>query len=245
MKKTAFISDLLFTLFLSFCLSVVVFRLLGLPFLPSVLLGAVCSALTTLGIGAYLFYRRKKYYLKRSDEAQKNKLLTHLSLLSTEKKLQFFRNVFPNARFQNSRIITDKETYFLCFHFASVNKDETARCTHLKTTKRKILLCDKIDDDALALCFSFDIEVWTGERVYQFIKDCQALPTQFLGEESGKGKFKIRLCFAKSNARRFLISGAFILLASLFTPFPLYYQWFGVILLGIATCIRVFGYTSP
>lgn len=245
MRKTAFISDLLFTLLLSFFLSVVIFRLMRVSFAPSVFLGGVCSALSTLGIGTYLSYRRKKYYLKRSDEAQKNKLLTHLVLLSADKKLQFFRSIFPNARFQNLRIITDKETYFLCFHFSPVTKDEVVQYTHLKTPKRKILLCNQIDNDAFSLCSTFDIEVWAGERVYLFIKEHQALPIEFLGEEKAKRKFKLRLCFAKSNARRFLISGVFILLASLFTPFPLYYQLFGALLLCISAGIRIFGYTSP
>ncbi|MBR2023796.1 MAG: hypothetical protein IJ996_04710, partial [Clostridia bacterium] len=94
MKKTAFISDILFTLLLSFLLSVVLFRLIGVRFFPALLLGAVCASLTALGVGAYLIHRRKRYFLKRSDETKKNKLLTHLALLSGERKTQFFRDIF-------------------------------------------------------------------------------------------------------------------------------------------------------
>lgn len=247
MKKTAFISDILFTLLLSFFLSVVIFRLLGIGFFLALLLGAVCAVLTTLGVGAYLIHRRKRYFLKRSDETQKNKLLTHLALLPSERKTQFFRDVFPeeNVRVHPLRIVTGDEVYFLAFHFSPVTQDEVATFSHLKTAKKKIILCGEIEDVALALCARLQIEVQTGEKVYRLVQAKNALPSQFLGEETAqtKRKFRFRLCFAKSNSRRFLVSGALILLASVFTPFPLYYWIFGIILLCVSACIRIFGYS--
>ncbi|MBR2023751.1 MAG: hypothetical protein IJ996_04480, partial [Clostridia bacterium] len=131
------------------------------------------------------------------------------------------------------------------FHFSPVTQDEVATFTHLKTAKKKIILCGEIDDVALALCTRLQIEVQTGETVYRLVQAKNALPTQFLGEETAQSKRKwhLRLCFAKSNARRFLISGALILLASVFTPFPLYYWVFGSILLCVSACIRIFGYS--
>ena len=247
MKKTAFISDILFTLLLSFLVSVVLFRCIGVRFIPSVLLGAICSTLTTLGIGAYLMHRRKRYFLKRSDETLKNKLLTHLALLSCERKTQFFRALFPdeNVRAQNLRILTADTVYFLAFHFSPVTQDEVAAFTHLKTAKKKIVLCGEIEDSALSLCSRLQIGVQTGEAVYRLVRSKNALPTQFLGEETPQTKraFRFRLCFAKSNSRRFLLCGTLILLASLLTPFPLYYWIFGLILLCVAACIRIFGYS--
>ena len=177
----------------------------------------------------------------------KNKLLTHLSLLTAEKKTVFFRNVFPQQDMRRGllKIFTPDAVYFLAFHFMPVQQDEVASFSHLKTSKRKVLLCGEIEDQALALCMRLHIEVQTGESVFRLVQSQNAMPEVFLGEETPvhKHKRKFRLCFAKNNSKRFFTSGALILLASLFSPFPLYYWLFGSILLTASAVIRIFGYS--
>lgn len=247
MKKTAFISDILFTFLVAFLLSTVFFRFLSLAFVPALVLGALCGTLSALGVGAYLLHRRKRYFLKRSDEALKNKLLTHLALLSNERKTRFFQALFAeeNARYTKLKIYTEKAVYFLPFHFSPVLEDEVASFARLRTSKQKILLCGEIEERALALCMRLQIQVLTGEEVYRLVRSKNALPAEFLGEETpvNKHKRQFRLCFSKANSKRFLVSGALIILASLFTPFPLYYWLFGGLLLTVSAVIRIFGYS--
>lgn len=247
MKKTAFISDILFTFLSAFLFSTIFFRALGVGFLPALFLSLPCGLLTATGVGAYLLHRRKRYFLKRSDEALKNKLLTHLALLTDEQKTRFFLDLFPESETRRSllKIFTADAVYFLAFHFAPVTQDEVAGFARLKTSKRKILFCGEIDERALALCMRLSIDVQTGESVFRFVQKNDALPKAFLGEETpvNKRNRKFRLCFAKTNAKRFFVSGALILLASFLTPFPIYYWSVGGVLLTVSAVIRIFGYS--
>lgn len=250
MKKFAFISDIIFTFFVCFLFTLCLFRYVGVTLLPALLLATLCGALTAFAVGSILQYRRKTYFLKRTDESQKQKLLLHLALLSDEKKTEFFKNALslgcelPVNRFGRGRIYTQEEFYFLKFPLAPVTADEIASLSRLKTKKKKILLCAQIEDAAFSLCNRLDIEVRTGEWVYTFLKSQNALPTSYLGEASAavKNKRRFRLWFSRSNAKRFLACGALILLFSRLTPFYYYYLLLGVLLLIAAVFVRIFGY---
>lgn len=249
MKKLAFISDLIFTFFVSALLSLCLFRFIRMGTGLSLLLACVCGVLTTLSVGAFLLSRRKNLHLKKSDETKKQKLLLHLALLSDNAKTEFFRDLYsrsgaPAKRFGTLRLHTDEEFYFLHFKLSPVAADDVAAYARLKTGKKKILLCSQIEPAARELCLRLDITVKTGDDVYVSVKEANALPEKFLGDEAPvkKRKVRLKLWFAKSNARRFLVSGGMILLVSLLTPYFYYYLVFGLILLLAAVFIRVFGY---
>lgn len=248
MKKSAFYSDLLFTFFAVGIFTLCLFRYFRISLPVCILLSIVCGALAACAVGAFLAARRKTYFLKKSDEAQKEKLLLHLVLLSDEQKTNYFYNVLRKThaetrRFSRLRVATDERFYFLLFQFSPVSADQVAACSRLKTSKQKTLLCRTVDPEAERLCKNLGIEIFTGAEVYAMLKNADSLPKAYLGETAPqeKRKRRFRLCCAKSNARRFLLSGVLILLASLFTPFPYYYLIFGCLLLVAALFIRVFG----
>ncbi len=249
MKKFAFLSDILFTFFVSATLSLVFFRYLHVGLTSSLLLALLCGGLTALAVGAILAARRKQLYLKKSDETLKQKLLLHLALLSDEKKTEYFRDVLsteeePANRFGKLRIFTKREFYFLKFTLSPLSADEIPNLARLKTGKKKILLCSRLEDTAAELCRRLHIEVRTGEWVYERLKTLNALPETYLGEDTSaqKRKNRLRLCFARKNAKRFLVGGALVLLLSRLTPFYLYYLLLGGILVLAAVFIRIFGY---
>lgn len=247
MKKSAFISDLLFTFFSGFLLSLCFFRYLGISFALSLVLSILCGALLLCGVGAYLSSKRKSFFLKRSDEAQKQRLLTHLALLTDNKKTTFFEKIFQaegGEKISSLRIRTNDCIYFLHFRFSPVTADEIASLFRLKTKRRKIILCDRIEENASILAHNLGVEYKTAEEVYTLIKEKDALPESYLGQESAESKRNkfIRLCFAKSNAKRFFISSLLLLATSLITPFPYYYVSFGAILLIVAVLLRIFGH---
>ena len=250
MKKSAFISDLIFTFSLSFLFTLCVFRYFHLSLVGATLLGFVCGILAAGAVGALLQSKRKMLFLKKSDEAQKEKLLTHLSLLGDEQKTSFFHQAFSksNASVRRSgrlRLFSDEAFYFLRFHFAPVTADEVASAARWKTAKKKFLLCSEIEESAAALCKKLDIELWTGEKIYVALKESDALPKTYFGEENAekRSKRKLRLCFSKRNAKSFFVGGALLLLSSLFTPFPYYYLIFGTLLFLASALIRIFGYS--
>lgn len=247
MKKFAFLSDLLFTFFVSGVFTLVWFRYLQVNLPSALFLSGVCGGLTTLAVGAFLARRRKNLYLNKSDERLKQKLLLHLALLSDEEKTDYLVSALstgenPLHRFGKLRLFTPTEFYFLRFTLNPLTLDEIPNLARLKTSKKKILLCGQIEDAALALCRRLNIEVKTGEWIFKQLKNRNALPDEYLGDEpQKKPKHPFKLWFARANAKRFLLSGTLVLLLSRLTPFSIYYLLCGCALLLTAVFVRIFG----
>ena len=251
MKKIAFLSDILFTFFVSFLFTLLFFRHLRLAVWLAVMLASLCGALVAFSVGAYLHSKRKNVFEKKSEALQKEKLLFHLALAGDESNAEFFKTLLLNGenppaeikRTGKNRLTTPNEVYFFQCTFAPVTADDAAAFTRLKTKRQKILFCHKLDEDARKVCDCFHIRVLTSDDVFALAKAADALPQVFLGEnpqEKGK-KRTFKLWFSKSNSRRFLLSAVLILLLSRLTPFPYYYIVFGVLLLCAAVFTRIFG----
>lgn len=248
MKKSAFISDLIFTFLSTLLFTLCLFRYLKIELFVAVLLSVFCGGLASLSVGAFMQSRRRTYFLKKSDEIQKEKLLRHLLFLSDKEKTRFFiqrlsTTEFPAKKFGSLRIYTQDALYNLRFSFTPVGVDEVLRFSRVNTKKQKILFCNTIEDAAKSLALDLEIQVFTGERVYAFLKENDGLPQVFLGEKvKQNGKRKCKLWFSKANARRFLLAATLTLLTAFISPFPYYYILFGGILLLAALCIRILGY---
>ena len=245
MKRSAFLSDLIFSFFSAFLFSLCLFRFWKIGLLLSFVLSLLCGTLTAASIGAYLQHKRKAVFLKHSDEREKEKLLLHLAFLSDEGKTKFFLDRLSQTeasvkRSGRLRLYTDEAFYFLRFSIAPVTSDEVLQCARLKTKKKKFLLCAKIEESAYTLAQRFDIKTLTGEQVYALLKEKNALPTEYLCEEKPKNK-RWRLWLARANAKRFLVASALVLLTAFLSPFPYYYFVFSALLLLCAVFIRIFG----
>lgn len=247
MKKTAFLLDILFTFLSGGLACLCFFRYLSVTLWLAILLSVLCGLLAAFAVGAIMHLRRKTTFLKSSDERIKQKLLLHLALLSDKEKTEFFKGVL-NCRSPSKssalRLYDEENLYFLKFKLSPVTADEVAALSRLKTNKQRVLLCAEIEDGAKTLCQRLQIQVQTGDAVYQRLKEQDALPQEYLGGEDQDGKRSRRkiLYFSKSNAKRFLVSGALVLALSFLTPFPYYYLLFGGILLLAALLVRIFGY---
>ncbi len=249
MKRIAFISDLIFTFCVGFVFTLVVFRYSGVEFFTSLFLAALCGGLIAAAVGAVLQSKRKNLYLKKSEEEEKRKLLLHLALLSDEKKTEYLQTALfcgedEARRFGKLRLFDKTHFYFLRFSLNPLSADEIPVLARLKTGKKKVLLCAQIEESAAELCSRLDIEVKDGEWTYRRLKELNALPDRYLGEPapSQPVKRKLKGWFSKKNAKRFLVSGALILLLSRLTPYYAYYLFFGISLLGASVFVRIFGY---
>ncbi len=248
MKKFAYLSDVLFAFFLSGVCTLVFFRYLRIGLPLALLLSLLCGGLTALATATLLKAKRKNLYLKKSQESLREKLLLHLALLSDEEKTRLFQTLLSSAeeplgRFGKLRIFNRTEFFFLKFSLSPLSVDEIPNLARLKTGKKKILLCGRIEEHALSLCTRLDIEVRTGDWVYLLFKERNALPSEFLGESAAPvPKKKVKLWFSKRNAKRFLTCGGVLLLLSRLTPFYYYYLLLGGCLLLASLFIRIFGY---
>ena len=248
MKRSAFISDIIFAFFIAFICTIFLFRYAGLHLLPAFCLAAICGLLTACATFTLLQSKRKTLFLKRSDEAQKTKLLFHLACLSDEEKTNFFLQRLssdtPVKRFNRLRLISDAHFYLVHFTFAPVTADEVAAFSRLKTNKQKVLLCSTIEDEAYALAEKLNVRTLTGNEVYAMLKDNDGLPERYLGDETPdkKRKRRLELWFSRKNAKPFLTAAALTLVTAFVSPFPYYYFVFGGILLLLSVIIRIFGY---
>ena len=245
MKKSAFISDILFTFFLVGIFTLCLFRYLRFPLSAAALLSGLCGALAAVAIGMTLFLRQKNMLSKKSDELQKQKLLLHLALLPDKEKTELFCRALDGRAFGKLRFLAQDKAYLIRFTLAPLSADAVAEASRVKTAFPKAVLCAEAEESAVRLCARLGIELKTGEYSYSLLKNANALPTQYLGDEQPEKKMKKRLhfCFARRNAKRFFTGGTLILLTSLISPFPLYYLIFGSVLLVVSAVIRIFGYT--
>lgn len=248
MKRFALISDLIFTFTVSGLFALCLFRFLTLPLWLAILFALLCGALITLSVGAWLRSKRKTAFLKKSDEAVREKLFLHLALSNDRARTEFCAKLLdqtaePPQR-GKARLITQADVYFIQFDFSPVSADEIARHARYKTQRKKHLICARIQEDALALAKRLDIRVLCGNELFLAAKGADALPERYLGEENAEKRTKrrLKLWFAKANSRRFLISAALILLVSTFTPFVYYYLLLAVCLLLVSVFTRIFGY---
>ena len=248
MKKSAFISDILFAFIVAFTFAICLFRFLGLRLWLSFSFAVLCGGLIALSTKAFLQKERNLFFLKKSEEAQKERLLLHLALLSKEQATEFFMRLYakqtPVHRFSRTLFSSDTAFYCVKCNFQPVTADEIGDFYRLKTAKQRVLICSQIEQTASELCKRLQIQVKQADDVYRQVKENDAFPKQFLGEEQAvnKRERQIKLCFSKSNSKRFLLSGSLLLFTSLLTPFPYYYLVFGSVLLLAATVIRIFGY---
>ena len=251
MKKTAFLSDILFTFFLVWIATLCLFRHIKIPLIAAIVLAAVCGLLSACVHAKLLQSKRKTVLLKRSNAALKEKLSLHLSLLGDEEKTNLFIRALsamenaPVKRVGKLRLQSETRLYFLCFRFAPVTTDDVARYSRYPSDRQKTLVCERIEESALDLCTRLHIEVHAGDFAFGLLQSQNALPETYLCDElpKDKRKHRLRLCFARSNAKRFLTSATLILLLSLITPFPYYYLIFGGVLLLLALFVRIFGYS--
>ena len=248
MKKSAFISDILFAFIVAFTFAICLFRFLRLPLWLSFTLAFLCGLLVSLATKAFLQKKRNLFFLKKSEEKQKENLLLHLALLSKEQATDFFMRLYAKEkivrRFSRTLFSSDCEFFCVNCNFQPVTADEIGDFYRLKTSKQRVLICSQIEQTASKLCEKLDIQIKQADDIYRLVKENDAFPKRFLGEKpsGNKREKQLKLCFAKSNSKRFLLSGSLLLFTSLLTPFPYYYLIFGSLLLLTATVIRIFGY---
>ena len=75
MKKSAFISDILFAFAVTFIPALCLFRYLRIPLSASLLFAAAAGILVALPVWLFLDRKREKLFLKKQDEETMEKLI--------------------------------------------------------------------------------------------------------------------------------------------------------------------------
>ncbi len=250
MKKFrfAFFADLLFYGACAFLFSLVLLRFYGVPLWLS-LLTAGMLAIAVDGVAFLLMYRAdRKKYLGKKEREERDALLLHLALERPERVRAALLSAFladgKNAHCEGDDLSADGLPLVPLFTMEPVGADEIARLLRAYGKTPFSLACNALTADAEKLCLAFGIAVYRKDEIYALFSRTGTTPSPLIcGEIPRKTvKQKLRRSFSKNNARPFFVSGALLLIMSLFTFFPLYYVISGGILLFCSVALRLFGY---
>lgn len=251
MKKLdlATVADVLFYSACAFVFSLCVMRYYALP-LWIALLCAIAFALAAGGICFLLTYRKKnKNFLSKREKEKRETLLLHLALENPEKVrfalLGAYRADGREARLEGETLIADGIPVIPLFTMEPVGADAIALLIRLYGKQPFSVACNALSADAEKLLLSFGLKAERGDDIYSLFTRTGTTPAPLICGEIPRKTVKQRLhrAFRKTNARPFFISGALLLLMSLFVFFPLYYVIAGSVLLACAVAVRLFGYT--
>ena len=251
MKKTAILSDAVFLFSAAFLPILCLMR-----YHRFTLASAFLSALL-LGIAAAFFYlalarkKRGTLTLRKREQEEKEDVLFALAMLGKKPLADLFLSVYLKKderaqlkRYGSSYAVAFDE--FVCFPVFSVCELSLTEVQHIfriHTAKRKKIICNKLSDQARALCDKLSLSVLEDDEVYRLIKE-SGVPVLFEGatsERTPKFKRVFKRAALKKNAKRFLFSGGMLFALSLISPYPVYYLLFGGILTATALLLRLIG----
>jgi hypothetical protein len=208
----------------------------------SIIFGLAAAVL--FGALAFIYIRKKqgRKLVSRHDEKQKNLLSLHLSVCPFAEVQDMF-SALLDGKISGKNLTADGKIYFLKFCLSPLSPDDIAGVIKSKSQLKKVVLCNKISVDALALADNFLIEVTTLDSLYSLLKQKDLLPKEYIFNGVKKPRFfaRIKSSFRKNRARPLFISGLCLLLFSYFTFFPAYYIVFGGLLLLLSLLCRLFG----
>ncbi len=246
--RFADLSDLLFYTVCAFVFSLSILRFYEAP----LWLSCVCAAAIALSVGAIVFlllYRsHRKKLLSKKEREEQEALLLHLALEQPERvRAALLAALLADGRAAHCEkdvLSLDGTPLVPLFQMEPVGADEIALLLRKYGKEPFLIACNALSADAEKLLSSFGLKALCGEEVYSLFSRTQTVPSPLIcGEIPRKTvRQKLRRSFSKSNARPFFVSGALLLLMSLFTFFPLYYVISGGILLFCAVAVRLFGY---
>lgn len=250
MKKTAFISDVLFTFIGTGVCTLCLFRYLQIDLPSAYALSSLCGILAAIAAFCLLKSKRNAFRFKKTEEKRKEAFLLHLALLSDKQKTDYFLSLFAReenvARLGTLRFYSDQNLYQIHYAFSPLSEEKVAAFARFKTNKRKILLFRTAQSEAVSLASRLGIDLYTPDDVYARALREDCFPKDYSTTETKAIKttraFSHR--FTKHSGKRFLLSGVFLLGLSFLTPFSYYYLCIGGILLLCAVLLRIFGKES-
>lgn len=151
-------------------------------------------------------------------------------------------NKTPYAQIKDQTVRTQDGDNFLKFQFEKVTADEL--CPVIRTLgEHKTVYAAGFTDEACKLAESFGVTLKDANDVYSLVKESGCMPEHLIEPPKEKNGFKEKFAFRirKSAWRGYAFSGAFLLLFSLITIFPVYYIISGGVLLLLSALIRFFG----
>lgn len=244
MKLFPIAADALFYASCCFLLVLGVLRYFGTP-LPLALPAAAAAALA-IGTAVFLIKqkRQNKKYLGGAEERKRAALMTHLALAPPEEikalLLHALETNGQQAELKEGELVLNGRPAALLFRMAPASQDDVAALVRTYGSKFT-LICSDLSPEADELTRSLSVPTIRTDKLYSVLKETDSIPEKLLppvpSRKSRRERF--RAVFKKSNARPFFVSGALLLLMSLFALFPVYYLAAGSALLLLSAGLRL------
>ena len=210
-------------------------------------LGFAIASCILFGALSFLYISKKqnKKLLISKDEKQKKLLSLHLSLSSDEYIADLFEKCLSTKddkpESKNGKLIIGENAYFYNFKMQPISEDDVAKVIKVNCKQTKIIICNRVSAEGLALCENFLIEVKQIDYVYDLLKEKQLLPEKYVYEGQQKIGIlkKIKARFSRRICAPLFWSGLGLLALSYFTFFPIYYIISGSIMLILSAVTLV------
>lgn len=210
------------------------------------------ATMIALAVGAALFLllsgRHNKRALSKRQREEKEKLMLHLTLEQDDAVRTLLANALradgKEVTMQDDTMLLEDTPLIPVFTMQPVSADTVARMLKTYGKSPFLLACNALTPEAERLLTSFSRTAIPGEEIYALFSRTDTIPeTLICGEIPRRtARTRLRIAFSKRNAYPFFVSGAGLLVMSLFVFFPIYYLVTGSILLIASVCIRAFGY---
>lgn len=242
MKQLPVAADAVFYAACTFLPILCILRYFGAPVWLSILAAGALAACVGLAVFLLESRTRGKRQLSARQARERDALLLHLALAPARETEELLRRAHKKEQ-QTEQTSgqtpeNDAAIEFL-FTLEPLSADRLASLIRARG-EQFTLFCSELSPAAEKLTKTFPITVIRGDEVYRLLTETGELPERFLGTTPRPSRReRLRALFTRNSAKPFFVSGALLLLMSLFTIFPVYYLAAGSLLLLLSVGLRI------
>ena len=242
MKQLPVAADAVFYAACTFLPILCILRYFGAPVWLSILAAGALAICVGLAVFLLESRTRGKRLLSARQARERDALLFHLALAppgETEELLQRAHKKEQQTEQTSGHPPANDAPVEFLFTLEPLSADRLASLIRARG-EQFTLFCSELSPAAEKLTKTFPITVIRGDEVYRLLSETGELPERFLGTTPRPSRReRLRTLFTRNSAKPFFVSGALLLLMSLFTIFPVYYLTAGSLLLLLSIGLRI------
>ena len=242
MKQLPVAADAIFYAACTFLPILCILRYFGASVWLSILAAGALAICVGLAVFLLESRTRGKRLLSARQARKRDALLFHLALAPARETEELLRRAHKKAQQTEQTSghppANDAPVEFL-FTLEPLSADRLASLIRARG-EQFTLFCSELSPAAEKLTKTFPITVIRGDEVYRLLSETGELPERLLGTTPRPSRReRLRALFTRNSAKPFFVSGALLLLMSLFTIFPVYYLAAGSLLLLLSVGLRI------
>lgn len=242
MKQLPVAADAVFYAACTFLPILCILRYFGAPVWLSIFAAGALAICVGLAVFLLESRTRGKRLLSARQARKRDALLFHLALAPARETEELLRRAHKKAQQteqMSGQTPANNVDIELLFTLEPLSADRLASIIRARG-EQFTLFCSELSPAAEKLTKTFPITVIRGDEVYRLLSETGELPERFLGTTPRPSRReRLRTLFTRNSAKPFFVSGALLLLMSLFTIFPVYYLTAGSLLLLLSVGLRI------